>query len=347
MNKDSQDVMSDDSHKTLQKAPFLSDLDQEEQRVVARACTPFSVERSAMLFRQGAVADGLYFIESGSIVLEARLPGDESLEVARLGPQEVLGELALIDGNPRAATATALADTAGRFYPSRAFRVLRDDRSPVARKILHRLCRIVCARIRETHARMNGSALPNGESTLLPGKTVRPEPPIPEECERPTAELSELHLGCIPFFRRFDDEQRRGLLGSMRCFELPRGHVLLEEGSAAACCWVVVRGAVEITVEGAGEERKLGVLGPGSLFGEMALIDDDVRSARARLREKSILLRLDREELDRILDSGSETAFKFFEIVSERLVENLRRSTRRAASTSAVGPPQANPKKDR
>ena len=160
-------------------------------------------------------------------------------------------------------------------------------------------------------------------------------------------ELSELQLGCIPFFRRFNDEQRRRLLGSMRCFELPRGHVLLEEGSAAASCWVVVRGAVEITVDHAGEERKLGLLGPGSLFGEMALIDDRVRSARARLRETSILLRLDREELDRILDSGSETAFNFLEIVSQRLVENLRRSTRRAASTSAVRPPQANAKEDR
>ena len=60
LNKNSHSVMSDDS---LQNVPFLSGLGHEDQRIVARACTPFFVERSAMLFRQGAVADGLYFIE--------------------------------------------------------------------------------------------------------------------------------------------------------------------------------------------------------------------------------------------------------------------------------------------
>lgn len=57
--------------------------------------------------------------------------------------------------------------------------------------------------------------------------------------------------------------------------ELPEGRVLCREGRPGAECFVVVSGEARATLRG----EELGVLGPGAIIGEMALLDGGPRSA--------------------------------------------------------------------
>lgn len=59
--------------------------------------------------------------------------------------------------------------------------------------------------------------------------------------------------------------------------EFTDGEVVFREGSPGDCLYVVIEGGITITSRG----RILNVVGPGDLFGEMALIDDEPRSATA------------------------------------------------------------------
>src|SRR5258708_5022387 len=62
------------------------------------------------LFRAGDAADGCYRLERGLLKVSVTSPqGDERI-LAVLGPGSIVGELALIDGQPRSATVAALRD---------------------------------------------------------------------------------------------------------------------------------------------------------------------------------------------------------------------------------------------
>ena len=64
-----------------------------------------------------------------------------------------------------------------------------------------------------------------------------------------------------------------------------RGEVVFREGGEGNCAFVVQSGAVEIVKIIDGKTKILGSVGPGGIFGEMALIDDKPRMASARVAQ--------------------------------------------------------------
>jgi EAL domain-containing protein (putative c-di-GMP-specific phosphodiesterase class I) len=59
------------------------------------------------------------------------------------------------------------------------------------------------------------------------------------------------------------------------------GSVVFHEGEPGDCAYVIERGLIEVTTQLGEEKRVLGRLGPGEMLGEMAIIDDSLRSATA------------------------------------------------------------------
>lgn len=62
------------------------------------------------------------------------------------------------------------------------------------------------------------------------------------------------------------------------------GETIFREGEQGSSAFIVQSGEVVITRNADGEEKELGVVGAGSIFGEMALIDDQPRMATARAK---------------------------------------------------------------
>jgi CRP/FNR family cyclic AMP-dependent transcriptional regulator len=66
----------------------------------------------SVLMRQGELADSMYIIATGRVRVERSHPDLLApLILADLGPGEVVGEMGLVDGQPRSATVEALEDT--------------------------------------------------------------------------------------------------------------------------------------------------------------------------------------------------------------------------------------------
>ena len=112
----------------------------------------------------------------------------------------------------------------------------------------------------------------------------------------------------------------------------PSGHVLFQEGDAGDRLYVIVEGKTRISrrVPGMGEEA-LAVLGPGSSFGEMALIDDVPRSADAIIHERCRLLVISKESMQDLLfihkDLAYEILWNIVKILSRRLRETNDKMT--------------------
>src|SRR5919109_470151 len=96
-----------------------------------------------VLFRQGEEANGLFVVAAGSVGIYSRLPGEREVELAVLGAGEVIGELALVDGGTRAATARALEPTSAFFCGRVDFHALVSRMDPAGFAIKRRLTSIV------------------------------------------------------------------------------------------------------------------------------------------------------------------------------------------------------------
>lgn len=90
----------------LERVPLFRDCAPEVLDRLAEACGEFDFGPDELIVRQGQVGNGLYIVVSGA----ARVT-QGGTELARLGPGDFLGELAVIDQQPRAASAQAEGPT--------------------------------------------------------------------------------------------------------------------------------------------------------------------------------------------------------------------------------------------
>jgi CRP/FNR family transcriptional regulator len=72
--------------------------------------TPFELNRGDVLYRVGEPSDTCYLVRRGVVKVSAAVPTGEQRILTLHGPGTVVGELSLIDGGPRGATAEAMSD---------------------------------------------------------------------------------------------------------------------------------------------------------------------------------------------------------------------------------------------
>ena len=106
------------------------------------------------------------------------------------------------------------------------------------------------------------------------------------------------------------------------------GGVVFVKGDHGEFAYLVRSGEVEI--RGAGHAFE--VIGPGGLFGEMALIDGGERSASAVARKATELVVVDRQTFDRLLREVPDFALKVMQLLALR----LRRANGRATGAEAL-----------
>jgi CRP/FNR family cyclic AMP-dependent transcriptional regulator len=109
---------------TLASIPFFSGLDAASLERVRTGMRSRRFRRGEVIFHVGDPGDALFIVMTGAIKI--MLPSDTGEEaiLATLRPGDVFGELALLDGAPRSATATALEHTETLVLPRDRFREL-------------------------------------------------------------------------------------------------------------------------------------------------------------------------------------------------------------------------------
>jgi CRP/FNR family cyclic AMP-dependent transcriptional regulator len=95
----------------LKQIPLFEPLEPADQEQLAALLRKRSVSRGAVLFRKGDEGTALYIIIRGRIRITIRTKAGDEITLAILNNGEFLGEMALLDGMPRSADATALDET--------------------------------------------------------------------------------------------------------------------------------------------------------------------------------------------------------------------------------------------
>lgn len=135
-------------------------------------------------------------------------------------------------------------------------------------------------------------------------------------------------LRSLSIFKGLGSQELGYLLQSFHTRTYHEGEALFVEGDIGRALFIVETGKVELTKRGQdGKAQVLAVLGPGSFFGEMALLEQLPRSASAHAAERSSLLLLYRAKLDEMLHSHPRIGIAIMTHLARLLSSRLRKTS--------------------
>jgi CRP-like cAMP-binding protein/phosphoribosyl 1,2-cyclic phosphodiesterase len=137
------------------RVPLLfADLPARERAALLREARPCRLGPGAVLCREGDPPTGVYYVREDALQVLARAPDGQEVVLDTVPAGGMVGELAVLDQQPRTATLVALGPTVIDFVPAEAF-LAALARSPQA---CLRLLRVLAGRLRATDQRMSALA---------------------------------------------------------------------------------------------------------------------------------------------------------------------------------------------
>ena len=140
--------------------------------------------------------------------------------------------------------------------------------------------------------------------------------------------INDALLKGVYLFADLDGNQRAEFARMAEALTLPAEYVIFDVGDSATALFLIQEGTVRITTTSPGARTiDVATLGPGSHFGEMALIDNAARSAAAKTLEPTSVFRFDYKKIRALLDSSPPIASIFYRALARFLSNRLRQTT--------------------
>lgn len=138
------------SRSLLQNVYLFKGLTSDEMGAISELGKTHSYNTGDTIFIKGEPATAMYFIKHGSIKIQQTTKSGDNLVVATLGTGSHFGEMAMVDSEPRSATASAAEMTEVIVIPYAGLKQYLDKNQTVAVKFYRELSHFLCGRLRAT-----------------------------------------------------------------------------------------------------------------------------------------------------------------------------------------------------
>jgi CRP/FNR family transcriptional regulator, cyclic AMP receptor protein len=141
---------SSSASKLLQKCTLFAALDDDERHELAAHIHTRSFAGGASICRLGDRGDSMMAVAVGTVRVTLPTAKGKEIILADLPPGELLGEIALLDGKPRSANATALTNCELMILERRDVLPFLERNPAICLKLME----LLCARVRRSDERM-------------------------------------------------------------------------------------------------------------------------------------------------------------------------------------------------
>ncbi len=138
----------------LQRVPMFEELSSRNLRVISGITEEESHASRTLLFKEGDSGEAMYIIVDGDVAIEKEVAGSKPITLATLGKRDLLGDMAILDDEPRSASARTLGDVRLLALGAGELRELIRDYPEIAIGLL----RFCAKRIREGNKRLEAVA---------------------------------------------------------------------------------------------------------------------------------------------------------------------------------------------
>ena len=131
-------------------------------------------------------------------------------------------------------------------------------------------------------------------------------------------------LSTIPLFHELDARDEDRIASCARMQLVPAGEVVIERGDPPDALFAVATGKLKVVApRSGGRDAALHILGPGDVFGEVALFQSDGRTARVAALEESVLLVIDHRDFRELLDRSADLTRRMLALLATRLKNTI------------------------
>jgi CRP/FNR family transcriptional regulator len=150
----------------LETVPLFKQVEPQALQDLALASTMSELNDGDVLFEEGAPADEVAFVISGSIRLTCHAADGPEIVVGYVQAGDILGEMAILDPAPRSASARAAENAVVLHLPRTLFEQFIDEGHAVARIMLIAIRQMMTQRIRVLNERIGALFLIDAEEDV-------------------------------------------------------------------------------------------------------------------------------------------------------------------------------------
>jgi CRP-like cAMP-binding protein len=296
---------------------LCKDLQPDGVRQIFALAEPISFLAGTKLVRQGEPARGAWVLREGMVEARVTLPAGGEQTVATLGPGSYFGETALLEKGHCNASVVAIKNVDGWFIERESFRALAVSRNAAALAMQRTITATLAERLSMLNAALRAQPAPEDRPLSAPANIRH---------GAGAAVQFPKFLPILPFFNGFSPDEIDAVTAGLKALSVERGDAVFVACTPAASCYLVVRGAVEVVSQVDGRERRMALLGPGSLVGYLSVLAGRPHGAHAIAREQTTLLEIPAARFHALYGDGSGAAVKVQHAIHRALLQSLARS---------------------
>jgi CRP/FNR family transcriptional regulator, cyclic AMP receptor protein len=138
----------------IARVELLADLSGREPEMLSQHLQAYAADPGCVIFREGEPGRYMCLLVSGRVKTYKESDIEHRAEVANESRGRSIGEMALIDGEPRSATCVATEPSVLLLLSQAGFHQLGEERPALALKLLLRITRLISRRLRVTSGRL-------------------------------------------------------------------------------------------------------------------------------------------------------------------------------------------------
>jgi CRP-like cAMP-binding protein len=270
------------------------------------------------LFHENDRSMDFYVVRDGSVEIRKDTPFGPQI-LATIKPHQILGEMNFIDRSVRSSDGVSISAASCYTFSFSAIDQIMDNDKEIAVALHWTFWRSLTEKVRDANEQLKSFFQEDAKKS--PGRKK-----IEAAAEKELVEVRSEEK--VDLFReRGLSAAEMKLLATFSAEERFRaGSTIFREGDSGDKLYIVLNGRIRISkfIPGVGEEA-LAVLDRGDFFGEMALIDDQPRSADAKAHESdATVLSIDRATLNEILSMDPHASLQFLNLLCRMISRRLR-----------------------
>jgi CRP-like cAMP-binding protein len=287
--------------RVLAKAPLFDGLSRQDLWAVADLAELRQYVDGVAVVRVGTRGDSMHVVLEGNAVMQPSVGQERRLE-----PGDFFGELALVDGAPRAATVIADGKLVTAKIAGPGFRRMLREEPLVAVGLLPGLVRVIrdlqASRRVESTERRPAEQTPSGQADGL-DNTIADGSVVLDERDLLGWYTALRH---VPLFEALPERHLRRVAGRFAVRRCGQGRVLVRQDAKGSSFFLLLGGQVRVEAR----DGSSNILDPGAHFGELALIDGAPRSATVTALDQVTVAELPRAAFLRLLHNEPRTAIR-------------------------------------